>query len=106
VLGDLVYAIGGKFSLRTAERYDYKMNQWSLIASMNKAHSHGSAAVLNGNMNPVRVARKLMHNDEVCLFAHIFRCKNSPLTFSCKNAPLSFSMSVCLSVRTSQLKNG
>jgi kelch-like protein 10 len=53
-----VYAIGGNeeihFPLKTAERYDYKTNQWSLIAPMNGLRSGASAAVLNGNLNPVK----------------------------------------------------
>jgi kelch-like protein 10 len=57
VLGDQVYAIGGEsklyVGLETAERYDYKTNQWSLIASMNVQRSCSSATALNGNMNPV-----------------------------------------------------
>jgi hypothetical protein len=58
-----VYAIGGNDGhrqLRTAERYNYTSNQWSLIASMNMQRSGASAAVIDG-----KAARKLMHNDEV-----------------------------------------
>jgi kelch-like protein 10 len=57
VLGDLVYAIGGHdghHRQKTAERFDYKTNQWSLIASMNMQRSDASAAVLDGKMNPVK----------------------------------------------------
>jgi kelch-like protein 10 len=56
-MGDLVYAIGGNdghHNQKTAERYDYKANQWSLIASMNTKRADASAAALNGNMNPVK----------------------------------------------------
>jgi hypothetical protein len=56
-----VYAIGGKgfdgHYLKTVERYDYKTNQWSLIASMNTKRSCASAAALNGNMNLVKQER-------------------------------------------------
>ncbi|XP_021940447.1 kelch-like protein 10 isoform X2 [Zootermopsis nevadensis] len=49
VLRGAVYAMGGKSSQnqRTAERYDCKTNQWSLIAPMNTGRFNGSAAVLN-----------------------------------------------------------
>jgi kelch-like protein 10 len=55
-----VYAIGGHggFNRRIPEeRYDYKTNQWSLIASINKKRFNASAAALNGNMNPVKQYR-------------------------------------------------
>jgi hypothetical protein len=55
VLGDVVYAIGGESGYgikKDAERYDYKTNKWSRIASMNTERSSASAAALNGNMNP------------------------------------------------------
>jgi kelch-like protein 10 len=56
-----VYAIGGEndciYGLKTAERYDYKTNQWSVIASMNTQRTCASAAVLNGNINPVKQHR-------------------------------------------------
>jgi kelch-like protein 10 len=56
-----VYAIGGEdfdgHRLKMAERYDYKTNQWSLIASMNTKRCRASAAALNGNTNPVKQYR-------------------------------------------------
>jgi hypothetical protein len=54
VLGDVVYAMGGRdgrFLYKTAERYDSKRNRWSLIAPMNEKHPYASATALNGNMN-------------------------------------------------------
>jgi hypothetical protein len=57
VLDDVVYAIGGHDVFddhKTAERYDYRTNQWSWIASMNMKRCCSSAAELNGNMNPVK----------------------------------------------------
>ncbi|XP_021923145.1 kelch-like protein 10 [Zootermopsis nevadensis] len=50
VLRGAVYAMGGKdyrWIKRTAERYDCKTNQWSLIAPMNRRRRGASAAVLN-----------------------------------------------------------
>lgn len=51
VLDEAVYAIGGSdgFSQhKSAERYDYKMNQWSMIAPMSIERSDASATALNG----------------------------------------------------------
>jgi kelch-like protein 10 len=53
----MVYAIGGfdgEEDLNTAERYDCKMNQWSLIAPMNVDRSRASATVLNGKVKPLK----------------------------------------------------
>lgn len=53
VLNDLVYAMGGYDGYhrqKTAERYDYKTNQWSLIAPMNVQRSDASATTLNGTI--------------------------------------------------------
>lgn len=36
VMDGLVYAMGGSCNSRTAERYDYHTNQWSMIAPMNE----------------------------------------------------------------------
>ena len=54
VLGKIVYAMGGydgHHRQSTAERYNYKTNQWSLIASMNVQRSDASATMLNGELN-------------------------------------------------------
>jgi len=51
VLNDLIYAMGGYDGYhrqKTAERYNYKTNQWSLIAPMNVQRSDASATTLNG----------------------------------------------------------
>jgi len=53
VLNNLVYAMGGYDGYhrqKTAERYNYKTNQWSLIASMNVQRSDASATTLNGTI--------------------------------------------------------
>lgn len=50
VLNNLIYAMGGYDGYhrqKTAERYDYKTNQWSLIAPMNVQRSDASATTLN-----------------------------------------------------------
>lgn len=50
VLNDIIYAMGGYDGLtrlKTAERYNYRDNQWSRIASMNMQRSDGSATALN-----------------------------------------------------------
>jgi hypothetical protein len=52
-----VYAMGGCDSVyehNTTERYDYKMNQWSIIAPMNMKRLHASATALNGKMNTIK----------------------------------------------------
>jgi kelch-like protein 10 len=52
VLNDIIYAMGGFDGYHrqsTAERYDYRRNQWSLIAPMNVQRSDASATALNGN---------------------------------------------------------
>jgi hypothetical protein len=62
VVDELVYAMGGRdicCEQNTAERYDCKTNQWSLIAPMNTKRSHASATSLNGNMNPKNLGRIL-----------------------------------------------
>ncbi|XP_021941672.1 kelch-like protein 10 isoform X2 [Zootermopsis nevadensis] len=54
VLRGAVYATGGYNYYdyrRTAERYECKANQWSLIAPMNTGRRNASAAVLNGGLN-------------------------------------------------------
>jgi kelch-like protein 10 len=51
VLRDLVYAMGGydgHHRQNTAERYDHRTNQWSLIAPMIMQRSDASATTLNG----------------------------------------------------------
>jgi hypothetical protein len=56
-VGEAIYAIGGwngTRRLKTAERYDCKMNMWSNIAAMNEERRDASATALNGNMNSVR----------------------------------------------------
>lgn len=50
VLGTIIYAMGGydgHHRQNTAEKYNYKYNQWSLIASMNVQRSDASATTLN-----------------------------------------------------------
>ena len=52
VANDMVYAIGGfdgHHRQKTAERYNYRTNQWSLIAPMTIQRSDASATTLNGN---------------------------------------------------------
>ena len=54
VVGELVYAMGGydgHHRQNTAEHYNYKTNQWSLIAPMNVQRSDASATTLNGQFN-------------------------------------------------------
>jgi hypothetical protein len=54
VLEELIYAMGGfngRDRQETAERYDYRTNQWSLIAPMNERRSDASATTLNGKLN-------------------------------------------------------
>lgn len=56
VLNDLIYAMGGYdgyYRQNTAERYNYKTNQWSLIAPMNCQRSDASATTLNGNSDKI-----------------------------------------------------
>lgn len=51
VLEDQIYAMGGydgHHRQNTAEKYDFKTNQWSLIAPMNMQRSDASACMLNG----------------------------------------------------------
>jgi hypothetical protein len=55
VLGDVLYVMGGQFSLvdfakKSAERYDHKTDRWSPIADMNVERRCASATALNGNM--------------------------------------------------------
>jgi kelch-like protein 10 len=53
----MVYAIGGDVRhhyLKTAERYDCKTKQWSVIAPMNVRRSDASATVLKGKVKPVK----------------------------------------------------
>ena len=48
----MVYAMGGYDGYHrqnTAERYNYKRNQWSFIAPMFFQRSDASATTLNGN---------------------------------------------------------
>lgn len=57
VLNDLVYAMGGYDGYErqnTAERYNYKTNQWSLITPMHVHRSDASATTLNGTALPSR----------------------------------------------------
>lgn len=52
VLNNIIYAMGGFDGYRrqnTAECYDYRRNQWSLIAPMNFQRSDASATTLDGN---------------------------------------------------------
>jgi kelch-like protein 10 len=61
----MVYAIGGGDGLnhlKTAERYDCKTKQWSVIAPMKVRRSDASATVLNG-----KVAPELINNKVLCL---------------------------------------
>jgi hypothetical protein len=61
VLGDMVYATGGYDGHRherTAERYDYRRNQWSMIAPMNVQRSDANAATLNGKIYVACVQRR------------------------------------------------
>ena len=54
MLNDMVYAMGGYDGYHrqnTAERYNYKRNQWSYIAPMLFQRSDASATTLNGNKN-------------------------------------------------------
>jgi N-acetylneuraminic acid mutarotase len=54
VLGDVLYVMGGYdygSTLKTAERYDPKTDEWSPIADMNVKRDGASATALNGNMN-------------------------------------------------------
>jgi kelch-like protein 10 len=54
VLGEVLYVMGGQANyptLKTAERYDPKTDQWSLIADMTVRRVGASATALNGNMN-------------------------------------------------------
>jgi hypothetical protein len=44
----------GESISKTAERYDPKKDQWSLIADMNVERWDASAAGLNGNMNIIK----------------------------------------------------
>lgn len=48
---DLIYAMGGydgHHRQNTAERYNFKTNQWTLVAPMNMQRSDASATTLNG----------------------------------------------------------
>jgi len=48
-VGEVIYAIGGwngTRRLKTAERYDCKMNMWSNIAAMNVERRDASATAL------------------------------------------------------------
>lgn len=50
---DLIYAMGGydgHHRQNTAERYNFKTNQWTLVAPMNMQRSDASATTLNGNL--------------------------------------------------------
>lgn len=54
VLDDQIYAMGGydgHHRQNTAEKYDFKTNQWTLIAPMNMQRSDASACTLNGDHN-------------------------------------------------------
>jgi kelch-like protein 10 len=54
VLGDVLYVMGGYVdspTFKTAERYDTKTDEWSLIAPMRVRRQAASATALNGNMN-------------------------------------------------------
>jgi N-acetylneuraminic acid mutarotase len=54
VLGDVLYVMGGHDEnsiFKTAERYDPKMDRWSLIAPMRVRRLAASATALNGNIN-------------------------------------------------------
>lgn len=51
VLDDMIFAMGGydgHHRQNTAEKYDHKSNQWTLIAPMNMQRSDASACTLNG----------------------------------------------------------
>ena len=45
----------GYFRQKTAECYDYRRNQWTLIASMNVSRSDASATTLNGLVQKIFV---------------------------------------------------
>lgn len=50
VLNNIIYAMGGyngNIRFRTAERYNYRDNQWSLIAPMHMQRSDASATTFN-----------------------------------------------------------
>lgn len=50
VLGETVYAMGGydgHHRQNTAERFNHRTNQWSLVAPMNAQRSDASAAALD-----------------------------------------------------------
>lgn len=71
VLRGLVYAMGGydgHHRQNTAERYDHRTNQWSLIAPMMMQRSDASATTLNGKSgnreertSPRRLADPRLH---------------------------------------------
>ncbi|KAH9392756.1 Kelch-like protein 10 [Tyrophagus putrescentiae] len=52
VLNDTIYALGGRDNnndrLRSCERYDSQLNEWSTVADMNSYRENASAAVING----------------------------------------------------------
>lgn len=50
VLGETIYAMGGydgHHRQNTAERFNHRTNQWSLVAPMNAQRSDASAAALD-----------------------------------------------------------
>lgn len=72
VLNNLVYAMGGYDGYhrqKTAERYNYKTNQWSLIAPMNVQRSDASATTLNGiSFDPTHLRTKCISDMPSSLF--------------------------------------
>lgn len=53
VLGETIYAMGGydgHHRQNTAERFNHRTNQWSLVAPMNAQRSDASAAALDSEL--------------------------------------------------------
>jgi hypothetical protein len=105
VLGDVLYVMGGHedySTLKSAERYDPKMDRWSPIAPMRVWRNAASATALNGNMNVMKqegirtkcVAKWVHHVEVMSVRQHanvlsviVFRnCKDAPLSLPCLSA--------------------
>jgi hypothetical protein len=101
VLGDVLYVIGGwddSPTHKTAERYDPKTDEWSLIADMNVERLNASATALNGNINIMKqegIHTKCINVEVMSVRQHA-NVLGVVATRSCKNASLSFAMFVCL----------
>lgn len=53
VLGETIYAMGGydgHHRQNTAERFNHRTNQWSLVSPMNAQRSDASAATLDSKL--------------------------------------------------------